>query len=54
MVIGAVLLSLLFLGGFAGVREGTIIAALGIGKIIGVLEKKFHRQISGIVEFVES
>lgn len=52
MVVVAAGLSLLFLGGLIGVREGTIIAAVGIGKIIGVLNKIFKKQIDGLDEFI--
>ncbi|SHI43368.1 Uncharacterized membrane protein YczE [Dethiosulfatibacter aminovorans DSM 17477] len=52
MVVVAAALSLLFLGGLIGVREGTIIAAVGIGKIIGVLNKIFKNQIERLDEFI--
>ena len=41
MVIIAAVLSIVFLGYFAGVREGTIISALIIGPIVKILKKYF-------------
>lgn len=54
MVIASVALSLMFLGGLTGVREGTVIAAIGIGKIIGILEKNFKNQINSLVQFIQA
>jgi uncharacterized membrane protein YczE len=53
MVIASIVLSLLYLGEVTGVREGTVIAAWGVGKIIGVLNKRFQYQILFIDEFVK-
>ncbi len=54
LVVTAAVLSLMFLGGFIGVREGTVISAIGIGKIIGFMEKNFDSHIKVLVEFVQS
>lgn len=42
MVVISAILSLVFLGGLKTVREGTILAAIIIGKIVGVIMKKFR------------
>lgn len=42
MVIISAALSLIFLGGLKSVREGTILAAIIIGKIVGVIMKKYR------------
>lgn len=39
IVITAALLTLIFLGKITGIREGTIISALLVGKVIGILQK---------------
>ncbi len=52
LVLTATAFALIFLGGFVGVREGTIIAALFIGKIIGIIEKIFKKQIDALVRFM--
>lgn len=49
MVILAAVLSIVFLGYLAGVREGTIIAALIIGPIVKVLQKYFDKYLDMIV-----
>lgn len=52
LVLTATALALIFLGGFVGVREGTIIAAVFIGKIMGIIEKIFKKQIDALVRFM--
>jgi uncharacterized membrane protein YczE len=54
MVLVSIVLSILFLGGLNGVREGTIIAAIGIGKIIGFMERRFKSQIHRLVRFIQT
>ena len=48
MVVMAVVLSLVFLHGLVGVREGTIVAALLTGRIVGFIE----RHLSGAVRWI--
>lgn len=50
MVLVSALLSLIFLGEFKSVREGTVIAALLIGKVVGIIFKHWK---PGIVEWIE-
>lgn len=50
MVAVSALLSIIFLGQLKSVREGTIIAALLIGKVVGVVFKRYKPQI---VEWIE-
>ena len=50
MVIIAAILSVVFLGYLAGVREGTIISAIIIGPIVKVLKKYFDSYIEKIIE----
>ena len=50
MVIIAAVLSIVFLGYFAGVREGTIISALIIGPIVKILKKYFDSPVSRLFE----
>lgn len=50
MVIIAAILSLIFLGYLAGVREGTIISAIIIGPIVKVLKKYFDHHILKLIE----
>ena len=38
-VLVAAVLSLIFLGGLVGIREGTVLTALLVGKMMGVLRK---------------
>lgn len=52
-VIIALILSLIFFGRIIGVREGTIIAALLVGKFIQVFYKLFPKQISGLKHFLK-
>ena len=40
------IISLIALGSVVSVREGTIIAAVGIGKMVGVFEKLFSKRKS--------
>lgn len=49
MVILAAVLSIVFLGYLAGVREGTIISALIIGPIVKILKKHFDTYISKLI-----
>ena len=46
MVIIAAILSIIFLGYLAGVREGTVISALIIGPIVKILKKYFDSYVS--------
>ena len=50
MVILAAILSLVFLGYLAGVREGTIISAIIIGPIVKILKKYLDSYIEQIIE----
>lgn len=50
MVIIAAILSIVFLGTLAGVREGTIISALIIGPIVKLLQGFFNPYIEAIIE----
>lgn len=50
MVAISAILSIVFLGGFKSVREGTIIAALLIGKVVGYVFKHYKK---GIVQWIE-
>ena len=50
MVVMAAILSLVFLGYLAGVREGTIISAIIIGPIVKVLKKYLDRHILKLIE----
>lgn len=50
LVIISAILSLVFLGGLKSVREGTILAALLSGKIIGFISKNFKQ---GFVDWME-
>lgn len=45
MVLISALISLIFLGGFKSVREGTILTALLVGKVIGFLMKNYKDKI---------
>ena len=49
MVILAAVLSIVFLGYLAGVREGTIISAIIIGPIVKILNKYFNPYISKLI-----
>ncbi|MDD3227334.1 MAG: DUF6198 family protein [Tissierellia bacterium] len=50
MVATSALLSIIFLGGLKSVREGTVIAALCIGRVVGVVFKRYK---PAIVEWIE-
>ena len=50
MVIIAAVLSIVFLGYLAGVREGTIISALIIGPIVKILKKYFDPYVSRLFD----
>ena len=50
MVVMAAILSLVFLGYLAGVREGTIISAIIIGPIVKVLKKYLDQHILKLIE----
>ena len=45
MVIVSALLSLIFLGSLKSVREGTILAALLVGKVVGFIMKNYKQRI---------
>ena len=45
VVIIAAAISLIGFGKLQGVREGTVIAAIGIGKILGILNQKYKKSI---------
>ena len=49
MVIIAAVLSVVFLGYLAGVREGTIISALIIGPIVKLLQKYLDSYIENLI-----
>lgn len=40
------LLGFLFLGGLGGVREGTVLAALGVGRCVGVIQRRFGKRLA--------
>ncbi len=50
MVVMAAILSLVFLGYLAGVREGTIISAIIIGPIVKILKKYLDQYILKLIE----
>lgn len=50
MVLISALLSLVFLGGLKSVREGTILAALLIGKVVGFVFKHYKNAILAWIE----
>lgn len=49
-VITAVILSFVFLGYIAGVREGTVISALIIGPIVRIFKKYIGKYVDGLIE----
>ena len=49
LVLMAAILSIVFLGYLAGVREGTIISALIIGPIVKVLQKYFNHYVEALI-----
>lgn len=52
-VILAATLSIIFLGNISSIREGTIISALIIGKILGVLMKRYKRILQTVAFYNE-
>lgn len=46
----ALILSLVFFHGLHGVREGTILAALGVGKFLGLFMKLFQKQLNRFID----
>ena len=50
LVLTAAILSIVFLGYLAGVREGTIISAVIIGPIVKVLQRLFNPYIDAVIE----
>jgi uncharacterized membrane protein YczE len=46
-------LSFAFLGELDGVREGTVLAALLIGRTMGIIEKVFTKQVKALINFME-
>ena len=50
LVLTAAILSIVFLGYLAGVREGTIISAVIIGPIVKVLQRLFNPYIEAVIE----
>lgn len=51
-VLLASVLSLIAFHELIGVREGTILAAIFIGKIIGIFEKRFSKQLKAVENFI--
>ena len=49
-VVIAVILSFVFLGYLAGVREGTVISALIIGPIVRIFKKYVGKYVDGLIE----
>ncbi|SDL04247.1 YczE/YyaS/YitT family protein [Natronincola ferrireducens] len=43
----SILLILLTMGELQGIREGTLISAIGIGKVLGILSKRFKKYLIG-------
>jgi uncharacterized membrane protein YczE len=50
MVIVSALISLIFLNSLKSVREGTILTALLVGKVIGFLMKNYKGRVIGWME----
>lgn len=46
----ALVLSLIFFHGLHGVREGTILAAIGVGKFLGLFIKLLHSRLNRFIE----
>lgn len=46
----AVVLSIIFFHGLHGVREGTILAAFGVGKFLGLFIKLFQNRLNSFIE----
>jgi uncharacterized membrane protein YczE len=53
LVVLSTVLSFAFLGELDGVREGTVLAALLIGRTMGIIEKVFTKQIKALINFME-
>lgn len=53
LVVMSAVLSFIFLGELDGVREGTLIAALLIGRTMGIIEKVFKKQVKALIAFME-
>ncbi|MBG0765500.1 MAG: hypothetical protein H0S78_11615, partial [Tissierellales bacterium] len=53
LVVLSTVLSFAFLGELDGVREGTVLAALLIGRTMGIIEKVFSKQIKALINFME-
>lgn len=53
LVVLSIVLSFAFLGELDGVREGTVIAALLIGRTMGIIEKVFSKQVKALINFME-
>ncbi len=53
LVMLSTVLSFGFLGELDGVREGTVLAALLIGRTMGVMEKVFSKQVRALINFME-
>lgn len=49
-VITAAILSVVFLGYLAGVREGTVLSALIIGPIVRIFKKYMGKYVDGLIE----
>jgi len=44
----SIILSLVFVGNITGLREGTIIASLSIGRLIGVVSRRYKEKIASL------
>lgn len=44
----SIILSLVFMGNITGLREGTIIASLSIGRLIGVVSRRYKEKIASL------
>jgi len=53
-VLVAIVVSLIFTGKIQGVREGTVIAALGVGRVLAVLNKLDNGRIQRFIFKEES
>jgi uncharacterized membrane protein YczE len=53
LVVLSTVLSFAFLGELDGVREGTVLAALLIGRTMGIIEKVFTKQVKALINFME-
>lgn len=45
----ALILSIIFFHGFHGVREGTVLAAIGVGKFLGLFIKLFQKKLNSFL-----